>query len=157
MWRKPDEETEGLYPNLVVHDGRQTGAITVGRSRLPVSCFIFTALKDGWEEVEAGWSPTEHYGFTEHDLADFLTNLLNVRGEFGRLLLVLADAERREELAVDEVLAPYGPIVDITPGSGVKLPDGWWENDTAKQPVIEQLRRCLELLEGPRVDRSNPT
>ena len=35
----------------------------------PLWSFIGTALVLGWEEVEAGWSPTEHYGFTEDDLS----------------------------------------------------------------------------------------
>ena len=43
-WRNPAEESLGLYPGLVVDDGRQSGSITVGQSRLPLWSFIGTAL-----------------------------------------------------------------------------------------------------------------
>lgn len=161
IWRDPAEETED-YPNLVVHDGRVTGSITTGRSRLPLWAIIYTAIHQGWDEVEAGWSPTEHYGYTAQDLADFLYYLLEARAEFGRLLLVLANAERLERERQDDALhqavedghpgvdAKDGAIMaDITPGKegAFELPDPWWQDEELKAPVIAQLRRCLAALE----------
>ena len=130
-WRYPDEESVDLYPGLVVCDGRVSGSITVGRSRLPLWAFIGSAISDGWDAVEAGYSPTEHYGFTEQDLAGFLYDLLEQRGEFGRLLLVLADAERCER----------------TRGGFGKA---WWETKRHRKRVADQLRRCLAALEETR-------
>ena len=148
-WRNPDEESVDLYPGLVVHDGRVTGSITIGQSRLPVWAIIGSAITEGWDTVEWGWSPGEHYGFTDKDLADFLYNLLECRGEFGRLLLILADAERRESDRRHDVLEPHGPLVNVTPGDpdAVELPPSWWEDDELSKPVIDQLRRCLAVLE----------
>lgn len=146
-WRHPDEETTDLYPGLVVHDGRQSGSITVGRSRLPLWAFASVAVVHGWDEVEDGWEPS-HYGYTSSDLASFVYELLNVRGEFGRLLLTLANAERLEGERCDAVLEPHGPVVNITPGDpdAVQLPPSWWEDDELKAPVVDQLRRCLAVL-----------
>jgi hypothetical protein len=126
VWREPPAMTED-YPGLVVHDGRVTGSITVGQSRLPLWAFIWSAIHKDWTDVEAGWSPTEHYGYTADDLSDFLGHLLNLRGEFGRLVLVLADMERRDR-------RPMGRA--------------WWERPKKRQRVIDQLRRCLNALEA---------
>jgi hypothetical protein len=48
VWREPSEESVDLYPGLVVHDGRVSGSITTGRSRLPLWAFMFVAIRDGW-------------------------------------------------------------------------------------------------------------
>lgn len=128
-WRVPDVESVDLYPNLVVHDGRQSGSITVGRSRLPLWCFIWSAVHNGWDEVEAGWSPTEHYGFTEDDLGNFLHDVLELRGEFGRLILLLAAGERSERVSRES------------------WPKPWWEKRNHRKRVGDQLRRCLNALE----------
>jgi hypothetical protein len=111
----------------VVHDGRVSGSITVGASRLPLWALASTAITHGWDEVESGWEPTERYGYTADDLADFLTDLLEARGEFGRLLLVLADAERCERQR------------------GAWRP--WWGTKRHRRRVADQLRRCLASLE----------
>lgn len=126
-WRHPGEESLNLYPGLCVDDGRVSGSITVDASRLPLWCFIGTALEGGWDQVEAGWSPTEHYGYTQDDLADFLHDLLELRGEYGRLLLVLADAERSDRRG-----RCRGP---------------WWETAKHRRRVARQMRRCLATLE----------
>lgn len=128
-WREPDEETVGLYPNLVVHDGRVSGSITVGKSRLPLWCFVRWAVGN-WDEVEAGYAPTENYGFTEDDLSQFLYCLTELRGEFARLLLVLADAERCEHVRG----FPRSP---------------WWATKRHRKRVADQMRRCLTILEAP--------
>jgi hypothetical protein len=147
MYRRPAEESVDLYPGLVVHDGRVTGSITASASRLPLWAFAGW----DWSDVLAGWDYIEtEYGWTRERHAGFLRDLLNVRGEFARLLLVLADAERREQEREDEVTEPHGPIVRISlqdGDGGVKLPPPWYEDDNLKQPVIDQLKRCLALLE----------
>lgn len=156
-WREPREESVDLYPNLVVCDGRVSGSITVGRSRLPLWAFVPTAIMDGWDTVEAGWSPAERYGFKEGDLAAFLTNLLEMRGEFGRLLLVLADVERLEDEREDDFYQEHAPgetVIDITDGTvhGAPIPGAWWDQADLRQRVVDQLRRCLDAL-----DVSTPT
>lgn len=147
MWREPAEESKGLYPKLVVHDGRVTGSITAGPTRLPLWAFISQIIRDGWLDIEEDYPPAAEVG--ADSLANFLYDLLEARGEFGRLLLVLADAHRREVERENEVLEPHGPIVRISlkPGDGgVELPDGWWEDPELARPVREQLERCLALL-----------
>lgn len=146
-WREPAEESVDLYPGLVVHDGRVSGSITVGQSRLPLWAFSSVAITHGWDEVESGWSPSD-YEFTAPNLAGFLGDLLEMRGEFGRLLLVLADAERRDRERQEDALVPHGPIVNVTPGDpdAVELPAPWWDDPELSGPVIEQLRRCLVAL-----------
>ena len=128
-WRKPPEETVDLYPGLTVCDNRVSGSITVDRSRLPLWAFITTAIHGDWTRVEDGWSPTENYGFTADDLSRFLHCLLEQRGEFGRLLLVLADAERCEQKR----------------GGWEK---SWWQTKRHRKRVGDQLRRCMAVLEA---------
>lgn len=125
-WRHPAVESDNLYPGLVVHDGRVTGSITVGKSRLPLWAFITWAVGN-WDEIESGYAPTENYGFTEKDLSSFLYNLMELRGEFGRLLLVLADAERCEHNTSDKA---------------------WWQTKRHRKRVADQMRRCLAVLDG---------
>ena len=124
-WREPPEESEGPYPGLVVCDNRVSGSITTGRSRLPLWAFIWPAVVAGWHEAEHGWSPSE-YGWTADKMGEFLYHLLEARGEFGRLLLVLAEAERTES----------------------DMGDPWWQDDAMRERVVEQLRRCLAVLEA---------
>ena len=156
IFRDPDEETEG-YPGLWVHDGRVTGSITVGQSRLPIWAFNGVAVIHGWDEVELGWEPSK-YDWTADHHADFLYNLLEARGEFGRLLLVIANAERLYSEAEDAVMAA-SPHTSVEAGvaitkialtdddEGARLPPPWWADPDLKQPVVEQLRRCLAALE----------
>lgn len=127
-WRKPAEESTDLYPGLAVWDKRVSGSITVGPSRLPLWAFIYAAIVDGWDEVEKGYSPGEHYGWSEVEMGRFLTDLLECRGEFGRLLLVLADAERSERRR----------------GARGKA---WWQTKRHRKRVADQLRRCLTVVE----------
>jgi hypothetical protein len=128
-WREPDEDSIGLYPNLVVHDGRVSGSITIGRSRLPLWAIIGEYSLGGWDGVLAGWDYIEaDYKFTNRDFAAFLYYLLEQRGEFGRLLLVLADAERCEHRR------PGGPA--------------WWQTKRHRKRVADQMRRCLAVLEA---------
>lgn len=126
MWREPPEESDDLYPSLSVCDNRMAGSIVIDHGRLPLWAFVWTAVAEDWSEVEAGWEPSR-YGFTADDLGAFLCDLLEMRGEFGRLLLVLADAERCER---------RGPLMR-----------GWWQTKRHRKRVGDQLRRCLAVLE----------
>jgi hypothetical protein len=152
-WRHPSE-TSGLYPKLSVSDNMVSGSIVLAGGRLPLWALVGTAIYHDWTTVEKGWLPTEHYGFEPDDLATFLTNLLEARGEFGRLLLTLANAERLENEQVDQAIqeqAPDEPVVQIALGDeddGVHLPGAWWQDPDLKAPVLDQLRRCVAVLEA---------
>lgn len=120
-------ETED-YPGLVVDDERVSGSITAGRSRLPLWAFTGMGVVHGWQEVETGWPDIEgpYYRWSAEKQAEFLTDLLELRGDFGRLICVLADAERRERSRGD------------TP---------WWERPKTRKRVLRALLRCVEALE----------
>ena len=127
VWREPPVETED-YPGLVVHDARVTGSITAGRSRLPLWAFIADVVRRGWASAEHGYEPSR-YGWGADRMARFLYALLEHRGEFGRLICVLADVERRDFERDD-------------------TDDGWWfKDDVQRARLAAQLRRCLEALE----------
>jgi hypothetical protein len=120
IWREPAVQTNG-FPKLMVHDDVVTGSINVRDTRLPLWAIIDTAINEGWEQVERGWKPEEHYGFTKADLDHFLYCLLEQRGEFGRLLLRLAYVEH---------------ICDT----------GWWTKSRHRNTVRKQLQGCLDAL-----------
>jgi len=126
IWRKPAAQTNG-FPKLMVADDVVTGSINVRNTRLPLWAIISTAIRQGWDAVESGWSPEERYGYTKEDLAHFLYCLLEQRGEFGRLLLLLAKAESSESES------------DFS---------CWWENTYYRKRVRTQLRNCLKTLKG---------
>jgi len=125
---KPAEETLDLYPGLVVCDDRVSGSITAGQSRLPLWAFVGTVVADGWETVvseEDGWPYMEEdYGWTQQKMSDFLYHLMQPRGEFGRLVLLLAEMNRMSE----EANAP------------------WLSDEEQRQRMREQLQRCLDAL-----------
>ncbi len=120
IWRVPGVCSYS-YPQLMVDDNVVTGSINVRNSRLPLWAIIHTAILEGWERVENGWAPEKHYDYTKEDLAHFLYCLLEQRGEFGRLLLMLATAEDKND-------------------------EGWWEKKTHRRKIIAQLKRCLNVL-----------
>jgi hypothetical protein len=130
IYREPSEETTGLYPGLVVCDGRVTGSITLGRTRLPLWAILPLAIHYGWDsaavEYDAAPGADRDVTWDSGQAAQFVSDLLEMRGEFGRLLLVLADAERRD--------------------SGGH--EAWWETKRHRRRVAEQLRRCLDVLEA---------
>lgn len=127
-WREPAAETSE-YPGLVVHDGRVSGSITIGPSRLPMWAFVSWIPTLGWDEVIKGWPYIEdEYDWTAEKQGEFFHHLLELRGEFARLLLVLADAERCEH-ARRQWRKP------------------WWETKTHRRRVRAQLKRCLKILE----------
>lgn len=121
-WREPREESADLYPGLVVHDGRVSGSITLGQSRLPIWCLAW----DVSLETTGHEYARDDYKVSEADLMRFLNLLFDLRGEFARLLLVLADAERCDR--------------------GGRTPP-WWETKRHRKRVGDQLRRCLDALE----------
>lgn len=128
-WRHPAEESH-LYPGLCLSDDRVTGSITVGCSRLPLWAFVSWLADDnlGWEEVVNSWDYIEtEYGWTADKMGDFLHDLMEQRGEFGRLLLILADAERCERRSPRR--------------------EAWWDTKKHRKRVADQLRRCLAVLE----------
>lgn len=129
VWREPGEESLDLYPGLVVHDDRVTGSITVGRTRLPVWAFIGEAIREGWGVATEDYYPEDrdpqYHGFDAEAAALFFHCLMEQRGEFGRLILLLADVERASTLR-------------------------WDWTQTRKHParLAVQMRRCLAILEG---------
>ena len=142
--RDPDEETED-YPGLIVHDGRVTGSITLGRSRLPVWAF-----GGDWSYAEQGW--TEHYGWDRSRWDAFLGNLLEQRGDFARLLCVLADVERQEgertQAVEDDHFATAHPDEKVCDGCMPPAADmGWWQHDDLRGRVVDALTRCMTALE----------
>lgn len=125
--RDPDEETSD-YPGLVVHDGRVTGSITTGESRLPLWCFVSQAVVYGWNvEVKGNYDP-EQYGWTKEHMGSFLYHLLEQRGDFARLICVLADVERRAARYQD-----WRPWTDVK---------------TSRKRVVQALKACIEALES---------
>lgn len=132
IWRDPPEESKNLFPHLVVHDDRVTGSITAGASRLPLWCFVGFMALEGWGGEVAAYDP-DQYGWTKERMAEFLGSLLDQRGEFARLLLVLADVERRDRNRMER---------------GDDRP--WHQVAGQRGRVVRQLRRCLEVLEAER-------
>jgi hypothetical protein len=128
IWRHPAEESTSLYPGFVVCDDRITGAITAGSSRLPLYVLPARLIYGGFNEIEEDFGPDLH-GMTADSLCGFLVDLLEMRGEFARLLLVLADNERRER---------QRPFSD----------KAWWQRKSARRRVITQLRHCIAVLEN---------
>lgn len=126
--REPDEETED-YPGLVVHDGRVTGSITAGRSRLPLWCFVGEMIRRGWARVKRDRDITE---IDKESLASFIYFLLEHRGDFGRLLCVLADVERQSSEAETK-----------------SETFSWWYHPEMKARVRAALQRCIDSLDAP--------
>lgn len=128
VWREPAAHDSDLYPGLVVWDARCSGSITLGETRLPI-----WAPRLDWSEIDdyfpdAGDPAREKYESAAADALEFLYFLREQRGEFARLLLVLADAERREARR------------SVNAGA-------WWETKRHRKRVADQLRRCLACLE----------
>jgi hypothetical protein len=124
--REPPEESTDVYPGLVVWDERCCGSITVSGSCLPLWCFIGRVVVEGHGATDKDYdNKISGYGMDAESLGVFLAHLLQMRGEFGLLLLTLADVERREEY-------PDVP---------------WWEHPASRKRVAAILRKCLEVVE----------
>lgn len=154
IWREPAETTEE-YPGLFVCDNRVTGSITLSESRLPLWAFTGRLTSGGWDLVEHDWDNVEtDYGWTADRFAEFLHDLLEARGDFGRLLLAIANAERLEQERHDQAIeeqAPGQAVVRIAlndDDEGVHLPLPWHMDAELSKPVLELLRRCIASLEG---------
>ena len=127
-------ETLDLYPDLVVSDERCGGAVTAGRSRLPLWSFIPEAVFAGWPEALAD-HPTAADYTTPEAMREFVFHLLQVRGDFARLLLALAAAERHDD--------------QREPPTEIILEPQWWEaSEEHREQVADLLRRCLRVVEG---------
>lgn len=124
VWRDPPAETHD-YPGLCVSDNRVSGSITVGCSRLPLWAFTAEAITGTWEHVVHNYPGARDLG--AEGLATFLGCLLEQRGEFARLLVILADAELR---SVDNLWRNTL----------------WWDRPRQRKRVAAQLRRCLDVL-----------
>lgn len=118
IWRNPAIESTDIYRGLVVQDDRVGGSITVRSSRLPLWVLIRTAIQQNWTDVQDGWNVDE-YNYTAEEFAEFLHNLLESRGEFARLLLEMANANREND---------------------------WFSDEMLKVRIQNQLRLCLESL-----------
>lgn len=129
--REPDEETED-FPKMVVCDGRVTGSITLGYTRLPLWCLIADIVDRGWKSVAEDRDITEG---TQQDFVDFLYYLLEARGDFGRLLCVLADVER--DAGEREEKQTGGRVFN------------WWYHPEMKDRVRAALQRCIDSLDSP--------
>lgn len=152
VWRTPAAETEN-YPGLVVNDGRVTGSITAGRSRLPLWAFISPVVHAGWDVAADGWDADQH---TDPDtIGRFLYDLLEHRGEFARLLTTLADIERlaneREDAAVEAHFGTHHPTERVCE-CGINVPRAWWQHHDLRARVSAQLATCLAAVE--RIDRA---
>jgi len=126
-WRWPGVESDDLYPGLSLNEERVSGSIVIDHGRLNLSAIVGFAIRDGWSAVESYWAPRHYPTFTGSDFADFLHDLLECSGEFGRLLLVLADAERHDR---DREEGPW-----------------WWQRKEPRTRVADQLRLCLAALD----------
>lgn len=132
-----------IYPGLSVTKDVVTTSICVKDRRVPLWLLVGRVGREGWDSV------AEDYGiksFSSDELHAFLHHLLECRGEFARLLCILADVEREEDEAEDEDWA-------------------WWQTGR-KDRVVAQLRRCISALEeygdpwgsrGQKVDVSAPS
>lgn len=131
VWRTPGEESLDLYPGVVVHDDRVTGSITIGQSRLALWAVVGDLVRGGYSSVKEGYEPLEESegGLGEEGLAGFLYDLLEVRGEFARLLLILADEERREREA-----------------DSIGDEEAWFNKADSRARVREGLLSCLKVL-----------
>lgn len=121
--RNPGEESLDCYPGLVVSDGeysRACASITIGPTRIPIWASIGGVIRRGWSYAEEDYGPVN---MSADQAAQFFYNLLNQRGEFGRLILLLADVERCSTMRWD-----------------------WTETRKHTDRLADQLERCLKLL-----------
>lgn len=131
-WGEPRRSTTGLYPGLVLNDKVLSGSITAGHSRLPLWAMTF-AVRDIQQILEDNFNNL--HGWDAEQFSGFIHELLEMRGEFGRLLLVLANAERLE--GVREGRGDHD-----TP---------WWAHEPSRKRIAAQLRKCLDIITEPPV------
>lgn len=127
VWREPAEEGE-IYPGFWVHDERKAGSITLGRTRTPLWVVVPDLVYRGWRKT------ARHYdlsGGNEDNLARFLVDLLEARGEFARLLCTLAQVRRAQDQRFAFDFQGHWP---------------WWEHQPSRDQVREALLNCLQVL-----------
>jgi hypothetical protein len=94
--RRPAECTED-YPGFTVDDGRVTGSINIGPTRLSLWAVTPYAFHYAAAELSEAWPHRDPADWG--DAGTFLANLLNVRGDFARLMCVLA----AQRLAIEDM------------------------------------------------------
>lgn len=119
--RRPSEASVGLFPCLTVTDNVQSGSICFDQTRLPVWAPLWRV-----QELDDYTQPGDPAEAWEEAANGLVFNLLQQRGEFARLLLVLADAERCQH---------HG---------GRRA---WWDTQRHRARVGDQLKRCLAVLD----------
>lgn len=124
VWREPSVESDDLFPGVVVCDDRVTGSLTFGPTRVPLwaPAAVFLDMDD---YLPPNWFPDPRAAASAGE--SLIGNLLQLRGEFARLLCVLADEERREHLPRARRLA-------------------WWEKKRSRRRVLAQLKLCVDCL-----------
>ncbi len=120
IWRNPAIESTNIYDGLVVQDNRVGGSITVRSSRLPLWTLIRTAIQENWGVVQESWDVNQ-YNYSAEEFSEFLYNLLEARGEFARLLLEIAHANRENI--------------------------HWWTDRALSERVRDQLQICADSLD----------
>lgn len=144
-WQRPDYKGDDIYPPFGCWDKMRAGSVNIGGTRLLAHDILWSITKDGWTRAVNEFAPA----CTPDEYRRFLHDLLDARGEFGRLLLTIAAAERaerdRDEAASDKHFATAHADSDMCDCG--RIPVSWWEDPGMRQPVIDQLRRCLAALE----------
>ncbi len=128
-WRVDAPEPPGTedYPGLVVCEGHRRGSIRTKERGLELWCWAYDAIVNGFDSAEADYDT----GTTADEFARLVANLLNQRGEFGRLVCVLADVERWEvdmEEDHDQFVA-------------------WWQDRGQRARVRAALLECVAALD----------
>jgi hypothetical protein len=124
------------YPGLVVCEGYRRGSIRTKDRGLELWCWVYELITQAdWDGVNRDYEP----GIDPDEFARFLVNLLNQRGEFGRLVCVLADVERDD----DERVGKVGRGVDRRP---------WWEVPDQRARVRHVLLECVAALDEEEAD-----
>lgn len=120
-WGDPTEHVD-LYPGITVWDERKSGSLTSGSTRLPLWAFSHEAICGDTDGVWAAYEPS----LSQEEFAAFVTDLLQARGCFARLLAVLADAQRN----------------DRHRSSG----GAWWATKRHRKRVTAALNDCIDAL-----------
>lgn len=145
-WQRPGYRGDDIYPPFACDDGMRAGGVNIGNTRQLVHDLLWSVVGGGWERAVSDYG---EQCCTADDYARFLHDLLDVRGEFGRLLLTFAAAEKAEadkdEAAVSKHFAEVHPNEEVCDcETGVYR--SWWEDPELSEPVVAQLRRCLDVL-----------
>lgn len=148
---KEDYKGDDIYPGLLCWNKMQSGSICAAPIRLPLWAFVGEAVCHGFDSADASYDITEHSELTSELFASFLYDLLEARGEFGRLLLTLAAVQREECIRDEQELQEHFRTVKHNEPNICDCEDGpsmlpWWEREDLKEKMREQLQRCLNTL-----------